>query len=447
MLGQARESALELRAKAEEHARRVVREAQETARELRTTTQQAVEAKTREAEDAARARAKEIVGEARALRERVLGDLNERRQELERQIAELRGGRGKLVETYELGRARARARGARDGGGAVDTARRSRGRRGGGDRRRACGDGRTSSGRHARPAPNPRRNRAPEPATDERGVRDRRRRAADRRVGRRAAPDVGALFEKLRSGQSDDAPVTAAGSADPTDDAPRRVGAGRDAAAAADAEAPNRADADVGGVGGHRRARHRGPRRRARRHDRRPRAPRASERSRTSRTTCSTACVASGARSTPPRSCPPLEDQLARWAHVLQPAVDAAYAAGAASVGPRPAVVRRRRRPGPSSPSSPTSVVTPLRERLESSLESDRRPHAGRHRDRDRPEPRCPVPRVAGRAARRCARRRARGGVLPGRVRRRARRCAVCGGCRRSSASAPTATTTRSNRR
>ncbi len=64
MLGQARESAIELRAKAEEHARRVVREAQETARELRTTTQQAVEAKTREAEDAARNRAKEIVGEA-----------------------------------------------------------------------------------------------------------------------------------------------------------------------------------------------------------------------------------------------------------------------------------------------------------------------------------------------------------------------------------------------
>src|SRR5690349_14704147 len=102
VLGQARESAIELKNKAEEHARRVVREAQETARELRTTTQQAVETKTREAEDAARARAKEIVGEARALRERVLGDLETRRQELERQIGELRGSRGKLVETYEL---------------------------------------------------------------------------------------------------------------------------------------------------------------------------------------------------------------------------------------------------------------------------------------------------------------------------------------------------------
>src|SRR3954449_3906284 len=102
VLGQARESAIELKNKAEEHARRVVREAQETARELRSTTQQAVEAKTREAEDAARNRAKEIVGEARSLRERVLTDLNERRQELERQVADLRAGRGKLVETYEL---------------------------------------------------------------------------------------------------------------------------------------------------------------------------------------------------------------------------------------------------------------------------------------------------------------------------------------------------------
>ena len=61
-----------------------------------------MEAKTREAEDAARDRAKEIVGEARALRERVLADLDRASAELERQIGELRAGRGKLVETYEL---------------------------------------------------------------------------------------------------------------------------------------------------------------------------------------------------------------------------------------------------------------------------------------------------------------------------------------------------------
>src|SRR5206468_594755 len=69
VLSQAREAAMELRGKAEEHARRVVREAQEAARELRSSAQQALEHKTREAEDSARARASEIVGEARALRE------------------------------------------------------------------------------------------------------------------------------------------------------------------------------------------------------------------------------------------------------------------------------------------------------------------------------------------------------------------------------------------
>ncbi|MEX2100665.1 MAG: DivIVA domain-containing protein, partial [Acidimicrobiia bacterium] len=102
VLGQAREAAVELRNKAEEHARRVVREAQEAARDLRTSAQQVLDVKTREAEDSARLRANEIVGEARTLRERVLSDLSERRQELERQIADLRSSRGKLVDAYEL---------------------------------------------------------------------------------------------------------------------------------------------------------------------------------------------------------------------------------------------------------------------------------------------------------------------------------------------------------
>ena len=57
VLGQARESATELRNKAEEHARRVVREAQESARELRSSTQQAVETRAREADEVARTRA------------------------------------------------------------------------------------------------------------------------------------------------------------------------------------------------------------------------------------------------------------------------------------------------------------------------------------------------------------------------------------------------------
>ena len=54
VLGQAREAAVELRTKAEEHAQRLVKEAQENARQLRATTQQAVDTKARETEDAAR---------------------------------------------------------------------------------------------------------------------------------------------------------------------------------------------------------------------------------------------------------------------------------------------------------------------------------------------------------------------------------------------------------
>ncbi len=120
---------------------------------------------------------------------------------------------------------------------------------------------------------------------------------------------------------------------------------------------------------------------------------------------------------------PALEDQLARWAHVLQPAVDAAYAAGAASGARRPAGVRSARRPGRCSPSSPPAVVvTAARAALELAR-VDRRPHPGRHRDRHRAEPRRPLPGVAGRAARGRAGRRAGGRLLAGRVRRRARRC------------------------
>jgi len=102
VLGQAREAAVELRAKAEEHARRLVKDAQDSARQLRTTTQQAAETKARESDDAARARANDIVSEARAMRDRVLADLGDRRQELERQVSDLRAGRGKLVETVSF---------------------------------------------------------------------------------------------------------------------------------------------------------------------------------------------------------------------------------------------------------------------------------------------------------------------------------------------------------
>ena len=188
VLGQARESAIELRNKAEEHARRVVREAQETARELRTTTQQAVETKTREAEDAARTRANEIVGEARGLRERVLADLDERRQELERQIADLRAGRGKLVETYELVE-RALGQAAGDGRGAVDAARGSCGRARRPDRRRAAAAMRRAARADA-PAPT---SRPPRPVADA-GARTRAR----TRARRRAATDAAGATDRRR---------------------------------------------------------------------------------------------------------------------------------------------------------------------------------------------------------------------------------------------------------
>ncbi len=67
---------------------------------------------------------------------------------------------------------------------------------------------------------------------------------------------------------------------------------------------------------------------------------------------------------------PALEDQLARWAHVLQPAVDAAYAAGAASVGAEAGGGPVGSAPRALLTELATSVVSPLRERLESSLGS-----------------------------------------------------------------------------
>ena len=204
MLGQARESAAELRTKADEHARRVVREAQETARELRNSTQNAVETKTREAEEAARARAKEIVGEARSLRDRVLADLTERRQELERQIGELRAGRGSLVETYQMvERALVQAtrlmadEPAPPGSSAAHV---------------VVGEPRAAVVVQEAPAPN-----APEPdvqVAEAAAAADESQRGADSDTR-----DVGKLFEKLRSEQPE--PETAPAGEPPADGATR----------------------------------------------------------------------------------------------------------------------------------------------------------------------------------------------------------------------------------
>ena len=356
VLGQARESAVELRNKAEEHARRVVREAQETPRELRTTTQQAVET-----EDPARPRTPRARGRRRSWARRARcasacsPTSSERRQELERQIADLRDGRGKLVETYELveralGHA-ARPDGARNprhrprcrGAEATDAEPRERPqphpttrrpprcpcRRAGGDRRR--GDAGPSRARRARRAC--RRD----------DVASRRRRAAEPTHRRRRAVREAALRTGRRARAIDEAPAGPPQRRTATLDRPRPSPSPTEPGVEADAATA-------------RSGQHRSRRDAARRGQRRPRRGGASAPSRTSRTTCSTVCAASGARSTPPRCCRRTEDQLARWAHVLQPAVDRAYAAGAAIGGRRDR--DRAPRPGAAHRAATSVVVT-----------------------------------------------------------------------------------------
>ncbi len=71
---------------------------------------------------------------------------------------------------------------------------------------------------------------------------------------------------------------------------------------------------------------------------------------------------------------PPSEDQLSRWAHVLQPSVDQAYAAGAAAMaqaaGDAATDAGALAVPGPLLGELAGIVVSPLRARLEASLES-----------------------------------------------------------------------------
>jgi DivIVA domain-containing protein len=373
VLGQARESAIELKNKAEEHARRVVREAQETARELRTTTQQAVESKTREAEDAARSRAKEIVGEARALRERVLADLEERRQELERQIADLRGGRGKLVETYELVE-RALAHAARVMAEEPSTPPEVPAA----PSEPAPDDAPTAAvpvpapgpAPQPEPAPEPQAEPevaaepvAPEPATDD--ARDTADAAAE------AAPDVGALFEKLRSGQAEepaDEPTVAV-----VEEAVVEVAVESDG----DAHEPGTDDTD----GDH----SDGDASEADDSEAAPDGDPAILARDAALADVSEDLVRRGKRALQDEQndlldglrrqrgkievgkvLPAVDDQVARWAHVLQPAVDTAYSAGSATVeGASPAGTAPRALLTELS----TAVVSPLRERLAASLE------------------------------------------------------------------------------
>ena len=343
MLGQARESAIELRNKAEEHARRVVREAQETARELRTTTQQAVE--TEDPRGRGRRRA---TGPRRswARRARCASGCSPTSRSAARSSSARSPscalGRGKLVETYELVE-RALGHAARVMAEEPSTPpevpdRRRRVDRGAG---RRTDDAPTAAPLPATPTPDPdRRSRHPRPTSavpDESG-RACRCRVDDRvRRVRRVAPSppcpqklrsrVERLFEKLRSGQPPTPRADTTAAPDEPDDRGRR-GSGR-VRAGRRPRSVRRRGRRAGGSADEPERRPTPPPRardsRPRRDHRRPRAPRASGPCRTSRTTCSTACAASGARSTSPRCCPTLDDQVARWAHVLQPAVDTAY--------------------------------------------------------------------------------------------------------------------------
>jgi DivIVA domain-containing protein len=343
VLGQARESAVELRNKAEEHARRVVREAQETARELRATTQQAVEAKTREAEDSARARAKEILTEARALRDRVLADLEARRQELDQQVAELRGGRGKLVETYEVVE-RALAHAARVMAQEPSTP----------------PDVPEPPEVAAPPDETDATNGAPAPVTSAPDT-------DDATTSDEPRADVGALFEKLRSDQEGAAASGAAVQSDaPGEPAAAAHDAGHDAApeAAPEAVADDAAPEATPGV------EDANPATAAR--DSALAAPaddlvrRGKRALQDEQNDLLDGLRRQRGKIDTSKVLPSLDDQVARWAHVLQPAIDAAYTGGSASVegATVPDAAPRALLTDVS-----TSVVSPLRERLEASLE------------------------------------------------------------------------------
>ncbi|MFN8026491.1 MAG: DivIVA domain-containing protein [Acidimicrobiia bacterium] len=369
VLGQARESALELRSKAEDHARRVVREAQETARELRATTQQAVEQKTREAEDSARARAKEIVTEARTVRDRVLEDLGERKTALEQQIDELRQGRGRLVETYELvERALSHARRVIEQEPSAPP---------------VVPD--TPATPRPRPPPKPRRPPPPPlPHPHQAPRRKETARPASETSASEAeedatSPDVHALFEKLRSEQGDESPAAPEAAVEPPTESAAPGGAARPASEPSGSEAseggpasePSGSEASKDGSEAEQEE-DLSPEQEALRARETALADAADELSRRGKRALQDEQndVLDGLRRQRgkidlAKVLPSKEEQLTRWAHVLQPSVDQAYSLGAGSVdgsvGATPRALLTE---------LADAAVTPLRDRLSSSLES-----------------------------------------------------------------------------
>jgi DivIVA domain-containing protein len=373
VLGQAREVARDLRAKADEHARRVVREAQESARDLRQTTQQAVEAKTREAEDAARNRAREIVAEARGLRERVLNDMNERRADVERQITELRAGRGKLVEAYQVvEQAIAQATKTMTEEPSVSAPATT-------DTSAPPAEVDTGDER-AEPPPTETSSSAEVSSTQASEST-----LATAETSRRGNDNVDALFERLRSGSPvDDAPAPGHAA-----DAPAEPASPEPDAAVADDAGEEGASVSASGI----------PSRSERPMEEAPTAEDAStERDQAALAARDEALgpiaddlgrrakralqdeqndVLDGLRRQrgkidATKVLPAREDQLSRWAHVLQPSIDAAYAAGTATMAPTSSIGADGAATAPSAllTELASAVVVPLRDRLETSLEN-----------------------------------------------------------------------------
>lgn len=111
VLHTARESASEIKIRAEENAARVVREATEEANRIRQETE--VEAARKRYDSSADAEAevtlakqqgREMVNEARSYRERVLADLERRTTLARHQIEELLHGRDRLLQVFERAR-------------------------------------------------------------------------------------------------------------------------------------------------------------------------------------------------------------------------------------------------------------------------------------------------------------------------------------------------------
>lgn len=131
LLRSAREAGDDIRKKAEERAARMVDEAKQAADQMRAEASEVLEVRTREADeraahidaaahadatttreaaereaeslvDAARQQGRQMLEEARAARERVLGDLVRRRALLAAQVEELRGGRDRLLDAYRV---------------------------------------------------------------------------------------------------------------------------------------------------------------------------------------------------------------------------------------------------------------------------------------------------------------------------------------------------------